>query len=183
MAFHPLSMILWPHHFTTFHSLGFIALLNSRLIISLPLSAKSSYLFCCHFITGSSYQAVQNHVTVPNLSQVPILLIRDYHEMGYMVYSRSLMLEKVQSPLKAMPVTFWILGQFFCCCSSHWLSLKVIIVWVSRPEKFTGCTSSILNAAQLAPKGTVYLHLIMSSGSHTAIIQDSIKHGPTSVGK
>lgn len=42
----------------------------------------------------------------PNLSQVPILLIRDYHEMGYMVYSRSLMLEKVQSPLKDMLVTF-----------------------------------------------------------------------------
>lgn len=110
MAFHPLSMILWPHNFTTFHSLCFIAPLHSRLIICLPLSAKSSYLFCCHFITGSSYQAVQNHVTVPNLSQVPILLIRDYHEMGYMVYSRSLMLEKVQSPLKDMLVTFWILG-------------------------------------------------------------------------
>lgn len=110
MAFYPLSMILWPHNFTTFHSLGFIAPLHSRLIISLPLSAKSSYLFCCHFITGSSYQAVQDHVTVPNLSQVPILLIRDNHEMGYMVYSRSLMLEKVQSPLKDMLVTFWILG-------------------------------------------------------------------------
>lgn len=53
MAFHPLSMILWPHNFTTFPSLGFIAPLHSRLIISLPLSANSSYLFCCHFITGS----------------------------------------------------------------------------------------------------------------------------------
>jgi hypothetical protein len=48
-----------------------------------------------------------------SLSKVSILLIRNQHETGYMVYSRSLMLEKVQSPGKDLLVTFRILDFFF----------------------------------------------------------------------
>lgn len=70
----------------------------SELIISLPLSAQSSYLSCCHFITGSSYQPAQGHVTSQSLLKASFLVIRNHHETGAMVYSRSRMLEKVQSP-------------------------------------------------------------------------------------
>lgn len=84
----------------------------SELIISVPLSAKSSYLFRCHFITGSSYQPAWSHMIRPSLSKVSMPLIRNHHETGYKVYSRSLMLEKVQSPGKDLLVTFWILGGF-----------------------------------------------------------------------
>ena len=49
----------------------------------------------------------------PSLSKVSIPLIRNHHETAYKVYSRSLMLEKVQSPGKDLLVTFWFLGVSF----------------------------------------------------------------------
>lgn len=82
-------------------------------------------LFCCHFITGSSYQPAQSHVTWPGLSWAPVLLIRDHHEIRWMVYRGSLMLKKEQSPFNDVPVTFWIIGFSVCVVDGllpnfHW---------------------------------------------------------------
>lgn len=105
-----------PRRFTAFLSLCCIAPLQPGVNHSSTVICQEFLsLFCCHFITGSSYQPAWSQVTGPSLSQIPICLIRDHHEMGWLVYRGSRMLEKVQSPLEDMPVTFWIIG-FFCEC-------------------------------------------------------------------
>lgn len=160
---YPFGMIFWPPQVYSLPLSASQHLCNTELIISLLLSAKSSYLFfCCHFITGSAYQPVGGHVIKPSLSQRLIFLIRDHHEMGWLVYRGSLMLEKVQSPLKAWPVTFWIIGFFVCMCvfvcahrwwTASWLSLKVTVAAVPRPEKFTSLTFRCVQCCIPATQG------------------------------
>lgn len=112
----PFRMISWPPRSLQPSSLCFIAPLQPGVNhFSAVICQEFLSLFCCHFITGSSYQPAQSHVTGLSLSWVPILLIRDHHEMGWMVYRGSLMLKKEQSPFSDVPVTFWIIG--FCVCS------------------------------------------------------------------
>lgn len=122
----------------------------SELIIYLPLSAKSSYLSCCHFITGSSYQPAQGHMTSQSLLKASFLLIRNHHETGDMVYSRSLMLEKVQSPGEHGLAPFWILDfpPFFLTFTK---GMRVTVVWgflpkVTKYDKLQSFSRSMISA-------------------------------------
>lgn len=173
--------LLTPHS-AAFHSVA-KPCSTSELIISLPLSAKSSYLFCCHFITGSSYQPAESHVIRLTLSQASIFLIRHHPETGSMVYSRSLMLEKVQGPGDNSLVTFWILEFFFFFFITFTKGHCHLMRLPPRPQNLTSCAFSHDQWFLLWVKGSPVISLRMSSNSDTGDAQESLKHGLTSVGK